>query len=65
MKKAVPGGYASDGWHPSYDDLVAAAGCPVCGAAAGYDCPVPPGGRRDIHIDRILLARGIETGEKL
>ena len=50
------------GWHPSYDVLLATVGCPVCGAAAGYDCAVPPGGEldgeRDIHIDRILLGRG-------
>lgn len=49
------------GWHPSYDVLLATVGCPVCGAAAGYDCAVPPGGERDIHIDRILLATGTET----
>ena len=51
-------------WHPSYDVLLATVGCPVCGAAAGYDCAVPPGGeldgQRDIHIDRILLATGTE-----
>jgi hypothetical protein len=50
------------GWHPSYDILLATVGCPVCGAAAGYDCAVPEAGeRRDIHIDRILLAKGIDA----
>ena len=50
-------------WHPSYDELIATVGCPVCGAAAGYDCAVPPGSEweRDIHIDRILLATGTEA----
>jgi hypothetical protein len=45
-------------WHPSYDDAIATLNCLACGAAAGYDCAVPPGAERDIHIDRILLARG-------
>jgi hypothetical protein len=49
------------GWHPSFDDLLATVGCPVCGAAAGYDCAVPPGAERDIHVDRILLATGMEA----
>jgi hypothetical protein len=48
-------------WHPSFDELIATVGCPACGAAAGYDCAVPPGGERDIHVDRILLARGTVT----
>ena len=52
-------------WHPSYDDLVAKVSCPVCGAATGRWCVEKP--ERDLHIDRILLARGMsapqDTGE--
>ena len=44
-------------WHPSYEDLVAAVSCPVCGAPAGRWCAEDP--ERDLHIDRILLARGM------
>jgi hypothetical protein len=43
-------------WHPSYGELVAAVSCPVCGAPAGTWCAGDP---RDIHVDRILLARGV------
>jgi len=45
-------------WHPSCDGLMATADCPVCGAAAGRDCPPGPEGERVIHVDRVLLARG-------
>ena len=46
-------------WHPSYDDLVAAVSCPQCGAPAGQWCVEDP--ERDLHIDRILLARGLPS----
>ena len=44
-------------WHPSYEVLVAAVSCPVCGAPAGQWCTEDP--QHDLHIDRILLARGM------
>ena len=45
-------------WHPSYEDLAAAVSCPVCGAPAGRWCRGEDP-ERDLHIDRILLARGM------
>jgi hypothetical protein len=47
----------TSGWHPSYEDLVAAVSCPQCGAPVGQWCAEDP--ERDLHIDRILLARGM------
>lgn len=45
------------GWHASYYVLVAKVSCPVCGAPAGRWCAEEP--QRDLHIDRIYLARGL------
>jgi hypothetical protein len=50
-------------WHPSYDDLVAKVACPVCGAGPGLWCAKDNTSEdpdRDLHIDRILLARGLD-----
>jgi len=46
-------------WHPSYDDLVQRVSCPECGAPTGSWCVEQP--ERDLHIDRILLARGLDV----
>ncbi len=48
---------SAPGWHPSYEALVAAVSCPVCGAPTSQWCTEAP--ERDLHIDRILLARGM------
>ena len=45
------------GWHPSYQECVDTAACPVCGAPAGIWCAGsgPADADADIHIGRIRL----------
>jgi len=42
------------GWHPSYQECVDTAACPVCHAPAGIWCS-GSGPDTDIHIGRIRL----------